>query len=456
MRIADLFKRIRDAHLAMVEALGSSLSPEGLLDLVMKMLKNVLGLKGCGIVVTNGGGLKCESFVGVKKRTIEKEKFHSEGRLFDYQIGRDMKAVLYLTRKTLSKQEVRLVNEVVLRLGPALRKAIEGERQRRRLSSLEREVRTRFGRANIVGKSEPMRRLFVLLEKIIPTNLPVLIVGETGTGKELIAKALHYEGPRSSEPFVPVNCAALPESLLESELFGYERGAFTGATDAKPGLFEVANKGTLFLDEIGSLPLQLQAKLLRVLETKEVWRLGATRPRRVDVRIIAASNQSLTELVVANQFRADLYYRLNIVTINLPPLRERKEDIPLLVEHFLAQFSKEFGDPEPKSISPQAIKVLLSYDYPGNVRELRNIVLRAYAVSGKRIEAGNIEFPSPGIAIQSGGILPLKELERQAIITALSRTEGNVKAAAKILGISRATLYRKCRRLNIEIPYRSR
>jgi len=299
-----------------------------------------------------------------------------------------------------------------------------------------------------------MRRLFVLLEKIITTNLPVLIVGETGTGKELIAKALHYEGPRSGEPFVPVNCAALPESLLESELFGYERGAFTGATDAKPGLFEVANRGTLFLDEVGSLPLQLQAKLLRVLETKEVWRLGATRSRRVDVRIIAASNRNLAEMVVANQFRADLFYRLNIVTINLPPLRERKEDIPLLVEHFLAQFSREFGDPEPKSISPQALKVLLSYDYPGNVRELKNIVLRAYAVSGKRIEASNIEFPSPDIAIRGGTTLSLKELERQAIITALSRTEGNVKAAAKMLGISRATLYRKCGRLNIEIPCR--
>ncbi|RKY17291.1 MAG: sigma-54-dependent Fis family transcriptional regulator [Planctomycetota bacterium] len=450
MRIADLFRRIRNAHLAMVESLGTSLSPEGLLNTVMKMLKNILGLKGCGIVVTDRGGMKCESFVGIKRRAIERDGFCSRGRLFSYEIKGDMKAVLYLTRKALSRHEVRLVNEIVLRLGPALRKAMEWERQRQRLSNLEREVRTRFGRANIVGKSKPMRRLFVLLEKIIPTDLPALIVGETGTGKELIAKVLHYEGPRSSEPFVPINCAALPETLLESELFGYERGAFTGATDAKPGLFEVANGGTLFLDEVGSLPLQLQAKLLRILETGEVRRLGATTLRKVNVRLIAASNTPLEKMVSEGRFRADLFYRLNVVSIRVPPLRDRREDIPVLVEHFLQEFSSEFGDKEPKTIAPEALKKLTLFDYPGNVRELKHILLRAYVTSSHRIEPEDIVLPEPNEAMLTGENFSLKELEKRAIIAALSRAGGSITHAAKILGISRTTLYRKCRKMRIK------
>ncbi|MGC8719204.1 MAG: sigma 54-interacting transcriptional regulator [Thermodesulforhabdaceae bacterium] len=264
-------------------------------------------------------------------------------------------------------------------------RAVDHYRLLRRNRELEEEVKSRYSFQNIIGKSQVMKKVFYIVEKIAPSRSTVLITGESGTGKELIAKAIHYQSPRRDKPFVSVNCGALPETLLESELFGHERGAFTGAVQQRKGRFELAHEGTLFLDEISEMPLHLQVKLLRVLQEMEFERVGGTQTVRVDVRIIAATNRDLKKEVAAGRFRSDLFYRLNVVNIHLPPLRERSEDIPLLVAHFLDKYGKEMGGGETFKVDREAMKCLMEYSWPGNVRELENVIERAMLLCSNNV-----------------------------------------------------------------------
>lgn len=320
---------------------------------------------------------------------------------------------------------------------------------------LRARVRGEFYFADIIGRSEPMRKVIALCKKVSDSAATVHIGGESGTGKEVVARAIHFDGPRTSQAFVAINCGALPEQLMESELFGHARGAFTGATEDKPGLFEVADGGTLFLDEIGELPLPLQVKLLRALQERTIRPVGAAAEIPVDVRIISATNNDLQELVTLNRFRADLFYRLNVIQIIIPPLRDRVEDIPPLVEIFLSQLQEQIGS-RAKGIGNAVMRALMAYRYPGNVRELRNILERsATLASGEQIELDDLP---PGLLtddralIRNGPALPdggvdldatLASLERKLIAQALDRSEGAQKPAAELLGITvRSLRYR--------------
>ncbi|GAQ95364.1 two-component system, NtrC family, response regulator HydG [Thermodesulfovibrio aggregans] len=298
----------------------------------------------------------------------------------------------------------------------------------------------------IIGKSKAMQEVFYIMQMVAESNANVLITGESGTGKELVARAIHNNSLRKSKPFVIVDCTTIPENLLESELFGHEKGAFTGASERKTGLIEIANEGTVFLDEIGELPMFLQKKLLRFLQEKEIQRIGSTQRIKVDVRVISATNRDLEKAVQEGSFREDLYWRLNVVRINLPPLRERKEDIPLLVNHFLNKFSKENNKPIPQ-LEPEVMELLLSYDWPGNIRELANVMERAVVLSPSGLIS--IKHLPRRIQEKTGWVaknessLNLLELEKSLIIKALNTTGWNQTKAAEILGISRKQLRTK-------------
>jgi DNA-binding NtrC family response regulator len=331
----------------------------------------------------------------------------------------------------------------------------------RKLRSLENQVESRYSFEAIISQSRRMEVLFRTLQNVVDSKVTVLIQGESGTGKELVAKALHYNGPRREQPFVPINCAGIPDTLLESELFGYEKGAFTGAYARKSGKFEQAHKGTLFLDEIGEMNLALQAKILRVLQEREFERLGGRDTIRVDVRIVSATNRDLEVAVRNGLFREDLFYRLSVFPVDLPPLRERREDIPLLTEHFLKQYAREEGR-DIAGVTPRALDRLSGFNYPGNVRQLENIISHAVVVcSGSKIDIGDLppylrgsDHPSL-MARTEGGvhnlldersglqIIPLHKLELIAIEKAIEACSGNVSLAARLLGVSRATIYRK-------------
>ncbi|HYL46191.1 MAG TPA: sigma-54 dependent transcriptional regulator [Candidatus Limnocylindrales bacterium] len=311
---------------------------------------------------------------------------------------------------------------------------------------LREQLRTRPGFGELIGTSQKMQRVYRLIEKVSQHSYPVLVLGESGTGKELVARSIHYSGLRRNKPFVPVDCSALVPTLIESELFGYVKGAFTGAQHSKQGLMEVAGTGTLFLDEIGDLPVDLQAKLLRALQEKEIRPVGSTERIPVNVRIIAATNRELEGAVRKGLFRQDLYFRLNVVQIKLPPLRERKADIPLLVNSFLEKFTGANG--HNRTIAEEAMGRLMGYDWPGNVRELENAVERAIALgSGPILQVGdlpsNLQFGTGERLPQSDELLPLEELERRAILRALREAGGDKLSAARMLGIGKTTLYRK-------------
>ncbi|MCZ6623838.1 MAG: sigma-54 dependent transcriptional regulator [Deltaproteobacteria bacterium] len=321
---------------------------------------------------------------------------------------------------------------------------------------------------SITTRNENMQQVIALIDIIKDIPSSVLIQGENGTGKEVIAKLLHQSGRRSAEPFVAINCAAIPETLLESELFGHEKGSFTGATEKRIGKFELAHHGTAFLDEIGDMPLNTQAKILRVLETQQIEPVGGQNQIQVDVRIVAATNQDLIQQIENGRFRQDLYYRINTFSINLPPLRERKEDVLPLAQHFLDTFATRRAGGPRKRLSPEAESLLLNYNWPGNVRELRNAMERAGVLSagkviGPEIFSEEIRFgrshAMPPIEQPQGSIasttlpprvVPIRELERRAIIEALSHLGNNVSEAAKQLGISRASLYRKLKKYGIK------
>jgi DNA-binding NtrC family response regulator len=311
---------------------------------------------------------------------------------------------------------------------------------------LREELRTRPGFGGLIGVAPKMQRVYKLIEKVSQHAYPVLILGESGTGKELVARSIHFSGPRRARPFVPVDCSALVPTLIESELFGYVKGAFTGAQSSKQGLLEAAGDGTLFLDEIGDLPVDLQAKLLRALQEREIKPVGATDRVAIRARVIAATNRDLEAAVRGGTFRQDLFFRLNVVQIKLPALRERKGDIPVLVNTFLEKFSE--AKSSVRTISEDAMSRLMVYDWPGNVRELENAVERAVALgSGPILHVGdlpsNLQYAQTERFPEQGELVPLEELERRAIFNALRETSGDKLAAARLLGIGKTTLYRK-------------
>jgi two-component system response regulator PilR (NtrC family) len=328
---------------------------------------------------------------------------------------------------------------------------------------LRARVRGKYRFADIVSRSDAMRGIIAVCQKVADSLATVLISGESGTGKEVVARALHFSGARFEQPFVPVNCGALPEHLMESELFGHVKGAFTGATHDKDGLLLTANRGTVFLDEIGELPLPLQVKLLRALQERSIRPVGASHEIPVDIRVVAATNLDLAEQVAQGQFRTDLYYRLNVITIAIPPLRDRREDIPLLVEHLLARLAAEYGTAV-KQVSADAMRLLLSHDYPGNVRELSNILERASTlttseeidvgdlppeVSSQRAAPHPLDFtlPEEGIDLDQA----LEKMERSLIDQALERTKGVRTKAAELLGVSFRSLRYRLKKLGISI-----
>ena len=341
------------------------------------------------------------------------------------------------------------VDELRAKLDRLVR-AIELDQENR---VLREQLRSRPGFGGLIGVSPKMQRVYKLIEKVSQHNYPVMILGESGTGKELVARSIHYSGPRRQKPFVPVDCSALVPTLIESELFGYVKGAFTGALHTKQGLLEVADKGTLFLDEIGDLPVDLQAKLLRALQEREIKPVGATDRITINVRVISATNRDLESAIRTSTFRQDLFFRLNVVQIKLPPLRERKSDIPLLVNFFLEKFS----DPQRpvRTISEDAMRRLMAHDWPGNVRELENALERAVALgSGPILHVGdlpsNLQYASAERLPENDELVPLEELERRAIFRALRETGGDKLAAARLLGIGKTTLYRKLKQYEIE------
>ncbi len=349
------------------------------------------------------------------------------------------------------------------KLPTIVKNALAHRQLSRRVAQLEEALDEKYSRAAIVGESRAMQRVFSALERVIPASVPVLLTGESGTGKEMLAKAVHFSGPRRKGPFVAVNCAAIPEGLMESELFGHEKGAFTGAHLRRAGKFELAGGGTLLLDEIGDLPLPLQAKLLRALQEKEIERVGGGAPIAVDARIIAATHQDLSARARAGQFREDLFYRLNVFPIQLPPLRERREDVPVLARHFLEKFNRQEGRAL-QGFSPEAVDLLCSLPWPGNVRELENRVFRAGLLShSDEITLENLEEthgatalsePLPRPAALSARAAPrfptMEEIERDAVGRALEASQGNVAEAARLLELGKATLYRKIRQFGLK------
>ncbi len=359
-------------------------------------------------------------------------------------------------------------------IGIITKRAIEVARLKQENIRLKRQLKKRYEFHGLIGSSPEMQRVYTLIEKIADTDSTVLITGESGTGKELVAKIIHYNSDRAERNFVPLNCAAIPKELLETELFGHEKGAFTGATTTRIGRFELANGGTLFLDEIGELDPSLQVKLLRVLQEREFERVGSTKTIKVDVRIIAATNRNLEELTEQGRFREDLYYRLNVIPIHLPPLRNRKEDIPLLVDHFLNKHSKG-KKKAPPIITKQIMEVFMNYDWPGNVRELENLIERLTILnSGEEVtpkdlpqrfqkvvnipegseERGlfqgseQIQLSPKGINLNS----VIDEIERRLISQALEMSNGVKSKAASLLGLNRTTLVEKMKKKGILIP----
>ena len=356
----------------------------------------------------------------------------------------------------------------------ALNSALEKRRLKSENAYLRAQLEERYRFEGIIGKSRPMTQLFQLLETVAPTSSTILISGETGTGKEVVARAIHHNSPRRVHRFVALNCSAIPETLLEAELFGHVRGAFTGAVGNRQGRFEQAHKGTIFLDEVGTMSAGLQMKLLRALQEREFERVGDSHTTKVDVRVIAATNGDLGRMVAEGQFREDLFYRLNVIPVQLPPLRDRKEDIPLLVQHFLDKFLSKrdphdgadavHGAATPSTVSQEAMRRLMAFGWPGNVRQLENAIERAVALSAGRSQIDVVDLPiefqrvepsmstlSSDVTLPEGGLdldAFMSSIERELIQRSLERTSGNKGRAARLLHLKRTTLVEKLKRID--------
>jgi DNA-binding NtrC family response regulator len=340
-------------------------------------------------------------------------------------------------------------------------KALEVRSLRAENRNLREQLGERYDVQSIIGSSPGMRDVLAMVERVAPTRATVLLVGESGVGKDLIARAIHYQSPRRDKPFVKINCSAIPEPLMESELFGYDKGAFTGANTSKPGKFEQADTGTVFLDEIGDVPMSVQVKLLRILQERELERLGSNRTKQVDVRVIAATNVDLKKALEQGTFREDLFYRLNVMPIRILPLRERREDIPVLAERFVRKAAQTHGIPV-DSIAPEAIARLVDFPWPGNVRQLENVIERSVLLSqGARLEASDIKLDALGgptlAAAAPAGAAPfvpegmtLDEFEQAVLREALRRAAGNKSQAARMLGLTRNALRYRLTQMGIE------
>jgi DNA-binding NtrC family response regulator len=339
-------------------------------------------------------------------------------------------------------------------------KALEMQELREENKRLKEELGGRYQLDSIVGRSSPMQDVFAMVLRAAPTRATVLLAGESGVGKDMIARAIHYHSPRKDKPFIKINCTAIPENLMESELFGYEKGAFTGANMTKPGKFELADTGTVFLDEIGDVPLAIQVKLLRILQEREFERLGSNKTRHIDVRVVAATNVDLRRALEEGTFREDLYYRLNVLPINIPALRERREDIPYLADHFIRKHAAELGTAE-LEMTQEATEKLMAYHWPGNVRELENVVERSLVLAtGGRLEAADIrlDMAPRSRAVAAGGdgtlFLPegmtLDQYEETIIREAMRRAQGNKSQAARLLGLTRNALRYRLGQMGME------
>jgi len=337
-----------------------------------------------------------------------------------------------------------------------IHKALEMRALREENRQLKEELGRRYEYDNIVGRSPSMQEIFATIERVAPTRATVLLAGESGVGKDLIARAIHFHSPRRDRPLVKINCTAIPENLMESELFGYEKGAFTGAQTSKPGKFEQADSGTVFLDEIGDVPAAIQVKLLRILQEREFERLGSNVTRHIDVRVVAATNQDLRAALEQGTFREDLYYRLNVVPMNIPPLRERKQDIPFLANHFLRKLAPDSGS-QVESITDAAMEKLMAYHWPGNVRELENVIERSLVMcTGKQLDEADIKLenaPRPRAQSDSHFLpegLTLDQYEQDLIREALRRADGNKSQAARLLGLTRNALRYRLTQMGLE------
>ena len=358
------------------------------------------------------------------------------------------KGAFYYLIKRAKNEEIKMV----------IRNALDIHKVKNENVFLKKQLKKKSDFKEIIGKSEEIQKVFNLVDKVADTDSTILICGESGTGKELIAKAIHYRSSRANKPFVSINCGALPENLLESELFGHVKGSFTGAIRDKEGLFKVASGGTFFLDEVGETSPAIQVKLLRVLQEREIIPVGGTKPIKVDVRLIAATNADLEKEVKDDRFRADLYYRLNVIPINLPPLRDRRDDIPLLIDHFLKIATQKTG--KVKEVSKEAMECMINYDWPGNVRELENIIERAVILE----ETDEITLDSLPEKIRNKSVgtkkivmqkaqVTLEELEKEYLISVLEETNWQKKKASSILGINASTLSRKIQRYGLKREY---
>ncbi|MBZ5582560.1 MAG: sigma-54 dependent transcriptional regulator [Acidobacteriia bacterium] len=338
-----------------------------------------------------------------------------------------------------------------------IQKALEVRALRDENRQLKAELGRRYEFDNIIGRSGPMQEIFAAIERVAPSRATVLLAGESGVGKDLIARAIHFHSPRRDRPLVKINCTAIPENLMESELFGYEKGAFTGANASKPGKFEQADTGTVFLDEIGDVPPNIQVKLLRILQEREFERLGSNVTRHIDVRVVAATNQDLRAALEQGTFREDLYYRLNVVPLNIPPLRERKGDIPFLVNHFIRKLAPDSGS-RVESVTDAALQKLMEYHWPGNVRELENVIERSLVMcGGTQLDAADIRLEGargPARPPSEQRFLPegvtLDEYEQEIIREALRRAEGNKSQAARMLGLTRNALRYRLTQMGLE------
>jgi len=487
------------ALLEMIARLAATeLDVEKLLDLALAMvLDTIQAERGFIILVDEGAGLKHLSVRNIRDREITSPEYQTSHTMVGEVINsgqsrlvanvnmdeslRDAKSVVdlslcsvlcvpiksegrtmgvvYLDTTSLARSfteaDLHFVEALAERIAPIISNAVEQEKMRTRLSSLQKEVRTRYAYTSIVGQSKPMRELFSLLDSVTDTDLTAYIYGETGTGKELVAKALHYNSSRKEGPFVSINCGAMTESLLEGELFGHVKGAFTGAGSDKTGLIESADGGTLFLDEIASMPLGMQVKLLRVIEEREVRRIGTAMPIPIDIRLVCSTNMPLEKLVEQGAFREDLFYRLNVVRIELPPLRERREDIPLLVKHILNELAGDLDVPE-KPLESEALAKMSGYNYPGNVRQLRNILQQAFVMAGNRITTGDIvkvmssreHQPEPESIISRK--LSLENYMKEFILA--HQHNHNETQLAKLLGVSRQQIFKKRKEWGIQRP----
>jgi DNA-binding NtrC family response regulator len=351
----------------------------------------------------------------------------------------------YLIKRAAKNDQIKMV----------IRNALDVHRVKSENKFLKKQLRNKDDFKEIIGKSEEIRKVFTLVDKVADTDSTILVCGESGTGKELIARAIHYRSMRASSPFVSINCGALPENLLESELFGHVKGSFTGAIKDKDGLFKVASGGTFFLDEVGETSPAIQVKLLRVLQEREIIPVGGTSPIKVNARLIAATNADLEKAVQDDTFRADLYYRLNVIPIVIPPLRHRRDDIPLLVEHFLEKVSIKNG--EKKNITKDAMNLLTEYEFPGNVRELENIIERAVILQeGDQVDVDDLPDKVRSRTCSRSSLsldkaqMTLEELEKEYLISVLEETNWQKKKASSILGINASTLYRKIQRYGLE------